>query len=334
MRKLTTLLATLLITGAALAYAFWDVDVLRLLALLASGDYLLVVPHTLFLIVFYAFTGVRWQAILRPLGRYSLAQVSPAMMIGFAGNNVLPARLGEVVRAVVFARQYRQSRSAVLATLLLERLLDVFAILVFYFAAVLTIDPFPESIRLGSNVVAAVVLSLCAAIALFLGYPAFFLALWDRWTRWLPVRLQTRGHAILQNIAGGLSSLKSVWLVLLMLGYSLVKWVCAGGMVWAALLAFGDRISLGIGMIVIATTALAVTLPTAPGFLGAFQAAYVFALVPFGISRENAIAASLFSMVAQWIPTTATGAAYLMLLGGHWRDLRQEAAQVESAHTP
>jgi hypothetical protein len=216
----------------------------------------------------------------------------------------------------------------------LERMLDVFAILFFYFAAVLTIHPFPESIRLGSNVVAAAVIALCAAMVVFLSYPAFFVALWVRWTPWLPERLRARGGAILQNIAGGLSSLKSFWLVLLMLAYSLVKWVCAGGMVWAALLAFGDQISIGVGMIVIAISAVAVTLPTAPGFLGAIQAAYVFALVPFGISPENAIAASLFSMVAQWVPVTAMGGLYLLRLGAHWRDLRQEAAQVESDPTP
>jgi len=320
---------TLAVAAGALVYAFWDVDFARLGAVLARGDYRLLLPFLACLFLFYVFTGLRWSAILRPIGRYSLAQVSPAMMIGFAGNNLLPARLGEIIRAIVFARQYGRSRAGVLTTLGLERLLDVFSILFFYFLAVLLIDPFPASIRLGSQVAAWGVAGVCAGLFGFVAFPRAVMGLWARVGAWLPEPLAARGARLLENVAQGLAALKSLPLLLAMLAWSVVKWLAAGGMVWLSLMAYGEPIGLGVSMIVVAVAALAVTLPTTPGFVGAMQAAFVFALVPFGVARETALAASILFVVAQWVPVTAVGVAWSLRLGARWSELRAAAEAAE-----
>ncbi|MCK5365246.1 MAG: flippase-like domain-containing protein, partial [Gammaproteobacteria bacterium] len=121
MKKWLTTILVVAITALLLGYALWKVDLEALGEVLAGADYRFVVPFLVILTLFFWIKAWRWAVILEPLGRYSVRQVTPAMMIGFAANNVLPAHLGELVRSFWFARRYRQSASAVLVSQVLER---------------------------------------------------------------------------------------------------------------------------------------------------------------------------------------------------------------------
>jgi uncharacterized protein (TIRG00374 family) len=329
-KRTAYVLTALAVTALALLYALWGVDWARLVAVLAGAELWVLAPFAGFLVLFYLFTALRWNLILRPLGRFTLAQSGPAMMIGFAGNNVIPAHLGELVRAVVFGRRHGLPASSVLATLVVERLLDVLAILVFYCMAVLSIDPFPASIRTGAELVAVALGGFTVALVLFLAFPRPFLRLWEGLAAWLPAAVRARGTALLVNAVEGLAALKSPGLLVLMVGYSLLKWAACGAMVWLSLRAFGTGLPASVSMIVIAVSALAVTVPSAPGFFGAMQAAFVFALLPFGIGRETALAASVLYLVSQWLPTTLFGGACFAALGLTFREVRAEADRVRA----
>lgn len=300
-----------------------------MLELLSRGDYRLLPPFVALLVLYFVVTACNWTLLLRPLGRFSMRQVAPAMMIGFGGNNVLPAHLGELVRTVVFARQYRRSTGGVLASLVLERVLDVLAILVFYFTAVHAGGALPESIRDGAEIVALAMVPLCLGLFLFLRVPGPFLRLWAWGSAWLPRRWSERGTRLLRGIVHGLSALDSPLHVLLMMGLALLKWSLTGGMVWLALRAFHTPIAFGAAMIVVAVSALAVSLPSAPGYVGTLQAAFVFSLTPFGVAPEVAFASSVYYLVAQWVPVTAAGVVSFLLIGMRWRDLRREVEAVE-----
>ncbi|MCH8888325.1 MAG: flippase-like domain-containing protein [SAR324 cluster bacterium] len=315
-------------TTAALVYALWGVDFALLMRLLAGADFRVLAPFLGLLAGFYFLTGWRWNLLLRPLGRFTLTQSGPAMMIGFAGNNVFPAHLGEVARAIVFGRRYTLPVSSVLASLVGERILDVFAILFFYFLAVLVLDPFPESFRFGVEAAAAVTAAGCVGIVFFLRFPGTFLALYRRLAFWLPRGLREKGAGLLKNSMDGLAALKTPHILLALLVLSLAKWLVAGGMVWLALAAFDTSISFGVTMIVIAVSALAVTVPSAPGYVGAIQAAFVFALVPFGVPQEVALASSVFYLVSQWVPVTIFGGACFAATRLRRGELQQEPEKV------
>lgn len=312
-----------MITAGALAYSLWGADFPLLGRLLAGADFRHLVPMIGCLFLFYLFTGLRWNLILRPLGRYTLFQSGPAMMIGFAGNNVLPAHLGELARVMVFSRRFGVSGSSVFATLVVERILDLFAILIFYLLAVLVIDPFPAAIRLGVGVSAGVVAALSVAILFILRFPKAFLNFYLRMAFMLPSGPRQKGAAMLENATHGMSALKTPGSLLFMVGLSFAKWASNGAMVWLALGAFNTTISFSISMIVIAVTALAVILPSAPGYVGAMQAAFVFALIPFGVSQETALAASVFFLVSQWLPVTLFGGVCFAATGMRWREFGQ-----------
>jgi len=97
-KKILSLFVILAITTLALTYALWDVDFRELGKMLSGGDYRVVLPMLVLLVLFYWMKALRWVYILRPLRHFTRKEVTPAMVIGFAGNNVLPAHLGELAR--------------------------------------------------------------------------------------------------------------------------------------------------------------------------------------------------------------------------------------------
>lgn len=314
---------------AALAYSISKVDVPQVWHELSRADYRMLPLFVLLLAGYFLVTATNWVLLLRPLGRFTVRQVAPAMLVGFGGNNVLPAHLGELVRTVVFARQYRLSTGSVLASLVLERVLDVVGILAFYFLGVQLGGALPESIRTGAQVVALVLVPFCIALFVFLRWPNPFLRLWAWGSAWLPARWSERGTRLLKGVVLGLSAMESPARVTILVALTLVKWGITAAMVAMALLAFHTTISFTAAVIVVAVTALAVALPTAPGYVGTLQAAFVFSLTPFGVPAEVAFAASVYYLVAQWVPVTVAGAVSFLLVGIRMQELRHEMDEVE-----
>jgi len=327
LRSVLLALLTLVLTALLVVYAFWQVDLAALAGLLAGGDYRALLPFELLLVAYFILTALRWRLILRPLGRFTLRHVVPPMMIGFGGNNLLPAHLGELVRSIVFALRQDCSRTAVLTTVVLERLLDVFAILMLYTGAAMTLHEFPPSIRAGFWASAVVLGGAALGILAFLRFPHAFVRLWERLSTSLPAKLRALGSRMLLGAEAGLSGLRSPWAVAEMVLHSLLKWLGAAGMVWLSLWAYGEVVHPALAVFVLAVAAIAVTLPSVPGFFGVMQAAFVFALVPFGVSREVALASSVFYLLGQWVPVTVTGVAFFVATGIGLRRMRAEVEQ-------
>ena len=145
--------------------------------------------------------------------------------------------------------------------------------------------------------------------------------------------LAAHGSAILRNTLASLGSLRSLRSIVGLLLLSLLRWAPVVWAVKLALVAYGIDAGLGLALLVFVVASLAVALPNTPGYIGTLQAAFVLALVPFGIDREVALASSVLFLVASWVPITATGLVFLLLRGLHVADLRHdlEASQAAGA---
>jgi uncharacterized protein (TIRG00374 family) len=332
-RALTiVLLATL--TAALLVYALWDVDFGELARLLANASYGYAIPYLLALTIYYFLKAWRWRIIMAPLERYTIAQVSPAMLIGFAANNVLPAHLGELIRTVLFARRYGQPMSAVFTSLVLERILDVVAIVALFLLAVPWIDGAPEAIRVSVWLVSGVTLAVVALIAALLAAPGAVFKLWHVLTAKLPANIQRRGASVLESVLHALSSVQSPAGLLVLILNSVVQWSFMALVIWLSMGAFGVWIDPGVAIVLLTTLMVASTIPSAPGYVGAIQAAFVFALSPFGIDPASAFAGSVFFLVCHWIPVTALGALLAIKMGFGVSELRRVADEGDAVQAP
>lgn len=310
-RWLTTILVVV-VTALLLGYALWHVDLAALGQVLAGADYRYALPFLITLTVFFWVKAWRWSLILEPLGRFSIAQVTPAMMIGFAANNVLPAHLGEIVRSFWFARRYQLRVSAVLVSQVLERILDVAAILLLYLLAVPWVESAAPAIRFSVWLVGALAAAMAVSIYFMLCAPQLLFRLWRVLSSKLPEWIRSRGETLLGDVLQALSSVRSPARLLVLLANSLLQWSMMGACVWMSTAAMGVQIGPAVTVIVLTATVVAVTLPNAPGYVGALQAAFVFALHPFGVSSESAFAASVFYLVGNWIPITAAGGSFML----------------------
>lgn len=325
MRRRLAVAAGLGTSALTLAYSLWDADLAALWEILRGMRAWTVGPFLGLLLAFFLLNARRWALMLRPFGCFSLAQVLPAMMIGFAGNNVLPLRLGELVRTVVFAAGSGQSRSGILATLVAERLLDLLAILIVFLLGLALLRQSAGVLQAGAWVAAAALSGTAAAVLLLVGWPERIAALYAHATRSLPEAPAARGACYLAQFQRGLAFLREPRLAGEALILSLGRWLLAVALVWLSVKAYGEDIPVALAMVVVGVTAFAVSLPSAPGFVGPIQAAFVLTLTPAGLPQEKALAASIFFLAGHWLPVTAVGLAYFVGHHHGYRQIQREA---------
>ena len=112
------------ISLAALYFALKNVDLDSLIDSVLSANLLWMAVVLLSYMVHYWLKAMRWCDLLEPVYRARTAEAYPVMMTGFFANNFLPAHLGELVRMYVGSKLFRIRKTEVLATIVLERILD------------------------------------------------------------------------------------------------------------------------------------------------------------------------------------------------------------------
>src|SRR4051794_14305894 len=116
------------ITLVCLVLAVYRVDFDELLGALAGADYTLVAPAIVLWLIGYVARTLRWRTILAGASAGTLFELFGVLMVGFATNNLLPARLGELARAYLLRRRTGLRKTFVLASIFLERIFDGLAL--------------------------------------------------------------------------------------------------------------------------------------------------------------------------------------------------------------
>ncbi|RME88628.1 MAG: UPF0104 family protein [Anaerolineae bacterium] len=277
----------------------------------------------------------RWHYLLGPMKRIPTRTMFPIVAIGHMGNNVYPARAGEVLRAVILKRREGVSVSASLATIIVERIFDGVVMLAFVFLNL------PELARLEghSGFIGDIqTLALWGAGA-FLGALALFLlaAMFPQVTAkiglWLithltPRRLHARILGLMTRFLDGLASLRSPLNALMVFLTSVVIWLLETGKYWFVMHAFDFSVSFFALMLMNGIVNLATTIPSAPGYIGTFDAPGIAVLTAYGVEQATAAGYTLVLHAALWLPITALGAYYLAREGIRWSDsLRAEVRE-------
>jgi glycosyltransferase 2 family protein len=278
----------------------------------------------------------RWHYLLGPIKKIPTSTMFPITTIGYMGNNVYPARAGEILRAVILKRRERVPVSASLATIIVERIFDGVVMLAFVFVNL------PELARLtgASGFVGNIQQVALIGTGAFLGALGIFLlaAMFPLRTgrvggwlidRFLPERLREKVGGILARFLEGLASLRSPFNVLMVFFTSVVIWLLETGKYWLVMHAFPFEVSFFALMLMNGIVNLATTIPSAPGYIGTFDAPGIAVLTAYGVDQATAAGYTLVLHVALWLPITLLGAYYLAREGVKWNDvLRAETESV------
>jgi hypothetical protein len=158
-----------------------------------------------------------------------------------------------------------------------------------------------------------------------------FPALSNRLVTWLiehllPQRLRERVASLMQTFLGGLASLRSPLSILMVFVTSVIIWLLETGKYWFVMHAFDFHVSFFALMLMNGIVNLATSIPSAPGYIGTFDAPGIAVLVAYGVDQATAAGYTLVLHVALWLPITLLGAYFLTREGIHWSDsLRSEA---------
>lgn len=295
---------------ACLAAAVWGIDVEQIKESFRHANFWTLPILLLLLFVFFWLKAIRWRMLLEPIKQLSAKQVTPAMMIGFMGNNILPAHLGEFLRVYVLSKQFQIPKTTVLSTVVLERLFDIIAILCFLGVGVYFAPNIPDGYRSVSLIVALVIFVAILAVAAYLIWTEAVIGLFRTifsYLRFLPEKLT---HLVLEMMhagALGMASMKSKRLTMGIIWTSFAQWAINGLSIFVALWSFNIQVSPFAAFVVLGVTAFGVTVPSTPGFFGVIQLCFWLSLKGFGVSQADVFAASIYYQLSQYIPVTLIG---------------------------
>lgn len=301
-----------------------------------SADYWWILPGVAVYFVAVWVRAWRWHYLLRPLKAIPTSTMFPIVTIGYAGNNIFPARAGEVVRAVVLKRKEGVPVSASLATVIVERIFDGVVMLAFVFVNlpelakhntnVTVVGSFNiQQVALGGTVIFAAALAVFLMAAMFPYQTEKFLDWFAR--RFVPERWRERLLTLGKRFLSGLESLRSPVEALMVFVTSVIIWLLETVKYWFVMHAFSFEVSFFTLMLMNGVVNLATTIPSAPGYLGTFDLPGIKTLEAYGVPSAVAQSYTFVLHFALWLPITLLGLYYMAREGVNWSQTVAEASQ-------
>ena len=312
----------LLISLGALFLAFRGLRVSEVADGLAEANYFLVATSLGVQLVVIYLKAIRWSLLFRPLSAPRMGTLIGTMNLGYLINNVLPLRVGELVRAYVAGEVEGISKTRVLVTVGAERLLDTLTVVAFLAILLPFVDVPQWAARPAFILGLALVLVTLGLVAIARRRDrASALLGWG--VRLVPERFRERALGIGETVLDGLSIFARPWLGLLLVAWSLVVWMLAVLFYYLVMLAFDLDVPFSAAIFVMSATALGMVIPSSPGYIGVFHAITIESLVGvFGVARSDAQSYALVQHASSYVLTTALGLAYIWRAGLSWGAVR------------
>ncbi len=286
----------------------------------AGANYIWLVPGVLVYFIGVWIRAWRWHFLLKPLKEISTKKMFPIVTIGYMGNNIFPARLGEVLRAVFLKRREEVPISASLATIIVERIFDGVVMLAFVFLNLSELTKLTGDSGFLGNIQQAAIIGT----SVFIGALVVFLlaAMFPKVTakigtwfiiKFLPAKLEEKMLGFMNKFLDGLISLRSPANVLMVFFTSAIIWLLETGKYWFVMHAFNFKVSFFALMLMNGIVNLATTIPSAPGYVGTFDLPGIAILTAYGIDHATAASYTLVLHAALWLPITLLGLYYFFL---------------------
>ncbi|MBW1896370.1 MAG: flippase-like domain-containing protein [Deltaproteobacteria bacterium] len=339
---LLSLTIGVLVSAVALYLVFRNIPLRELVSYLGTVNYWWVLPAVVVNIIGFWLRVVRWQLLLSPFKKAGYWSAHHPLMIGFMANCVLPGRVGELARPAIFYKREGVAFSKVLATVGAERLFDVVVLLLCFVMVLSTANISPSlnmtfgdyqlnkatletigmrTLQLCILLIAGIVLvsvrqTQAIIRKIILRLPQLFFFAPTGFREKIREKLCIKLIHIFDNVVAGLDLLKSPKKVTLCFVLSIIVWAVSGLSYYV--MTFGCP---GIDLSFLEVFAMMVilcffiSLPSAPGFWGLWEAGGVFGLLIFGVSATEARGYTLVNHVFQMLPIIVIGLISAVITG-------------------
>jgi uncharacterized protein (TIRG00374 family) len=287
-----------LISLACLYFAFRGLSFRDVGASLRTADLRWIAAAMAVYTASFFLRAYRWSRLMDPIKPSTAAQLMRPMVIGFMANNILPFRMGELIRAHAGGQKLGISRTASLGTIVLERICDTISFLSIFLMVTLFF-PFPSTARH-----AAITLGLaCAAAIVVLYIASAHETLAQSWLKRAPIpaHWKVKAEHAIGNFSHGISGLRQGRYMVQALILSLIVWTAEGSTDFLIARAFPITISFPQAFFLLFFLGISVTIPQGPGYVGTVELAGVFALSLLGVPKNMALSVVLTIHACQFV---------------------------------
>jgi glycosyltransferase 2 family protein len=292
-------------------------------------------------ILTYVIRAWRWQYLLRPIGPTRFRTAFRTTVIGFAALGVLPARAGDVLRPYLLARQEGLPVSATLATIVMERVLDLIAVLVLLalyvwgLAGPGTLPPaLLRGIEASSALAGLVALALMGVMWVLATHPERIGSLVFTAARVLPHTMADRLADLARTFSGGFAVAREPRALAAAFAWSFPLWVAISAEAWLVTIAFDIAMPFAGTFLLQALLVIGVAVPT-PGAVGSYHEAYrIGVTVFFGAPEDTAVAAAIVTHAVSYFPVVLAGIVFMAQDGLSFGRIKALAGTKEVANLP
>ena len=268
----------------------------------------------------YVIRAWRWRILIEPIKKTAFSSRLYALMIGFAANCILPARLGEIIRANYLGQREHISASSTFGTIVVERIFDGLTLLLFLMIGLMGTTFSDEWRSVGVSLRATGFFLLAAyllLISFLIGFKIkakLFLNLLDRLLFMVPGKFRSKIIDVVWNFSLGVAMTRKPHQWVLVVFYSLLLWFASLGQIKLVELSIDLRMPLIAPFLVMAMASLGVMIPSAPGFIGTFHLSVQYAYLFYGIGKEEGLSAAILWHASFFFPTLIFGLLSFLVL--------------------
>ncbi|MBI4349908.1 MAG: flippase-like domain-containing protein [Elusimicrobia bacterium] len=313
MKAKISIIAGFLVGCLLLYFALRNIDFGKLAAIYSKVDVAYLVPFVLVVPVELILRGARWRLLLAPSNpAVRTVDAFKLEAAGLALNNILPLRLGELARATFTARLFQIPVITVLATILVERLLDVI-VLFLLFAVAARFGGITGGLMNYGGLLWGLVAGLAAGIAALI-FADELVA--HEWFSGFFARFPG-ARRLFEKVAMGVKGFHSVKSGALIFLFAGLQWFLDALNFYLLALAFGlgGIVDIFRGVALVFTAAVAASVPGMPGYFGNFELVLMKVLSSWGVPEDIGFAYASFGHVLGYIIMTLLGVFFIYQMG-------------------
>ncbi len=327
------LIIGLFISTVFLYLSFRKVDFARMGAAFAKANYWYIFPGIALMFFSHWLRALRWRYFLAPVRKLDMKTLYSSLLIGYMANTFLPAHLGEFLRAYLVGKKRPVSGSAVFGTIVIERIIDMFTLLLLM-ALTIIVFPFPDWVRKSGYISFLAILILFALLLVMKNHRDTSMRILTRILKPLPHKLGEKIIDLMHSFLDGVVPLKNWKHYIIVTGLSFAIWVCYAFIFQIGLYAFGFIAEYNLpwmtALVLLVITTIAVVVPSSPGYVGTYHYLCQISLAFFAVPKSEGLTFAFVIHGLNFLPILAVGLILVGLEGMNIRNLQHQAEEAQS----
>ena len=298
----------------------YKIDFKKTSEALETANYVYIPIAILLSVITNIIRTYRWKFIINPIKHIKTSSLFSGVAIGYMANNLLPARLGEFIRAYIMGKKEGISKSSTLATIVVERIFDGLALL-FFLVIIALLFSLPLWIKQAGAAAAAFFILLSVFLILLMIKKATGIRLTKKLIGIFSPRLAKKVGELLDNFLSGLVIVNHKRNILGAFIVSIIVWLSEASTYYIISLSFSTDLPVYVALLTVIIVNIGILIPSAPGYVGAFEFFCISALSIFAVEKSIALSYAIVLHAVLFIPITVIGVYYFWKENLHLSDI-------------